>query len=113
MAALMRHVTTWWFKPIPRGRVAALRTLFYAFIFVDVFVTTSWVAQHAYVSTELYQPLFLGRVLPLPEPSESVVRGVQVALLVAAAIALTNKVPRLAGAAVAILYLVIILGGNL
>ncbi len=104
MGALTR-VKGWWFEPLPRGRIAALRTLFYAFIFVDVLITTSWVARHALVPTDLYQPLFLGRSLDLPLPTENFVRGVQIALLVAAALALTNRWPRLAGTAVFFLYL--------
>lgn len=101
----MGRVASWWFEPVPRGRVAVLRTLFYAFIFVDVFLTTSWVARHVVVESELYQPLFFGRVLPLPVPTPFVIRAVQVFLLVAAAVALSGKLPRLAGAAVFFLYL--------
>jgi hypothetical protein len=90
---------------MPRGRIAALRTLFYAFIFVDVLVTTSWVARHALVPGELYRPLFIGRLLNLPVPTDSFVVGVQICLLIAAAIALTNRFPRMAGTAVFVLYL--------
>jgi hypothetical protein len=98
-------LSSWWYEPVPRGRVAALRTILYAFIFVDVFVTTSWVSRHALVSTELYQPLFFGRILNLPVPTEALVYGVQAALLVAAAVAATGRFPRVAGAAVFLLYL--------
>ena len=102
---MMSRLRAWWFEPLPRGRVAALRTLFYAFVFIDVLVTTSWVAQHALVPGELYQPLFLGRLLNLPVPTETLVRTVQVLLLVAAGLALTNRWPRLTGTAVFFLYL--------
>ena len=105
MAAVMRRLSGWWFEPVPRGRVAVLRTLFYAFIFVDVLLTTSWVARHVVVETELYQPLFLGRVLPLPVPTPGLIRTVQILLLIAAAVALAGKLPRVAGAAVFFLYL--------
>lgn len=105
MGTLIGRVSSWWFPPIARGRVAALRTFLYAFIFVDVLMTTSWIARHAVVPSELYRPLFVGRVLPLPEPTEPIVQGVQVALLVAAAVAVSGRFPRLAGAAVAVLYL--------
>ena len=105
MGQIATRVGAWWFEPLPRGRVAALRTLFYAFIFVDVLVTTSWVAQHALVPGELYQPLFIGRLLDLPVPTETMVRTVQVFLLVAAALALTDRWPRVAGTAVFFLYL--------
>lgn len=94
----------WWFAPMPRGRVAALRTILYAFIFVDVFVTTRWVALHGVVPGELYRPLFLGNILPLPTPGPTMVPVVQVLLLAGAAIAATGRLPRAAGAAVAVLY---------
>jgi hypothetical protein len=68
-------------------------------------VTTSWVARHSLVPTELYQPLFIGRLLDLPVPTETFVKGVGIALLVAAALALSNRLPRLAGTAVFFLYL--------
>jgi hypothetical protein len=105
VGAVARRLAAWWFEPIARGRIAALRTLFYAFVFVDVFLTTSWVARHAYVSTDLYQPLFLGRLLSLPEPTEVFIRGVQILLVVAAAVALSGRFPRTAGTAVFVLYL--------
>ena len=105
MGSVIRAVSTWWFEPLPRGRIAALRTFFYAFIFVDVFATTSWVARHALVSPELYRPLFLGRTLNLPAPTETFVYVVQAALLVSAAIALTGRLPRAAGIVVFLLYL--------
>jgi hypothetical protein len=105
VASVMGRVSSWWFEPLPRGRVAVLRTLFYAFIYVDVFMTTSWVARHALVSPELYRPLFLGRVLNLPAPTETFVYAVQAALLVAAAVAMTGRSPRIAGAIVFFLYL--------
>jgi hypothetical protein len=79
--------------------------LFYAFIFIDVLVTTSWVAQHALVQGELYQPLFIGRLLNLPVPTEAFVRVTQLLLLMSAAVALSQRLPRLAGGAVFFLYL--------
>jgi Vitamin K-dependent gamma-carboxylase len=92
------------FPKVPRSRIAALRSILYAFIFVDVFLTTSWVQRHADVPQELYHPLWLARVLDLPEPTALIVRGVQVVLLVAAVIGITGKLPRLAGAVVFFSY---------
>jgi len=105
VARVREALASWWYEPLPRGRVAALRSILYAFIFVDVFVTTSWVSRHAVVSTELYQPLFFGRLLNLPVPTESLIYGVQAALLVAAGIAASGRLPRAAGFAVFVLYL--------
>jgi Vitamin K-dependent gamma-carboxylase len=94
----------WWFEPVARGRIAALRTALYLFIFVDVLVTTAWVARHATVPGELYEPLMVGRLLPLPVPGPVFVAVIEIALLVTAAIGATGKWPRAAGIAVAVLY---------
>lgn len=101
----LRAAARWWFSPLPRGRVAVFRTIVYLFIFVDVFITTSWVAGHGDLPGALYQPLFFGRVLPLPAPTPAVVTAVQVALLLGAAVAATGRWPRAAGFAVFALYL--------
>lgn len=95
----------WLFKPLPLGRVAAFRTIAYAFIFIDVTVTTSWVAQHGSLPGELYHPLFVGRLLSLPVPTPGMVGAVQIALLVSAAVALTGRWPRVAGTVVFLFYL--------
>ena len=87
----------WWFSPLPRGRVAALRTILYLFIFVDVLLTTSWVANHGAVPGELYEPVFIGRLLSLPTPGPLFVPIVQVGLLLCAALAATGRWPRLDG----------------
>lgn len=99
------RVVDWWFAPIVRGRIAALRIVVYGFIFVDVFLTTAWVARHAHLPGELYQPLFLARMMNLPTPTEALVVGVQILLLVSALIALTGRFSRLAGGAVFVTYL--------
>jgi hypothetical protein len=100
-----RTVTGWLFSPMPRGRIAALRTILYLWVFVDVFLTTSWVMQHNGLPTELYQPLWLGRWLPLPEPTAFVVTFVQLGLLVSAAIGATGRLPRIAGTAAFLFYM--------
>lgn len=94
----------WLFPPVARGRVAVLRTLIYSFIFIDVFLTTAWVSRHADVAGELYNPLFFGRVLPLPTPTPLVVTLTKTGVLIAAAIAVSGKFPRIAGAATFFLY---------
>ena len=100
----MTALREWWFEPVARGRIAWLRTALYLFIPVDVLVTTSWVAGHADVPGRLYQPLFIGRMLPLPVPTEALVHGLRVALLVTALVAATGRLPRLLGAVVFALY---------
>src|SRR5687767_3857680 len=93
-SSFMSRMNDWWFSPLPRGRVAALRTILYLFIFVDVLVTTSWVSDHGAVPGELYEPIFIGRLLSLPTPGPLFVSIVQVGLLLCAALAATGRWPR-------------------
>ncbi len=87
----------WWFASLPRGRIAALRVAVYSFIFIDVLVTNPWVMDHAAVPKDFYRPLFVGRLLPLPEPGPTLVPVVAVLLLATAAVAVTGRFPRAAG----------------
>jgi hypothetical protein len=95
----------WLTRPVPVGRVAALRTLAYLFVVFDLLVYTSWVYQRAGVSPELYAPLRISRMLHLPAPTAALVHVVFWALLVAAVAALTGRAPRLLGWLVLGLYL--------
>jgi hypothetical protein len=99
------RLVRWWFDPIPRGRVAALRTFVYAFVLADVFIVRPWVSIHGQLPVELYEPLFIARFLPLPAPTPLVVAVLQGALVVATLLALTGRWPRVAGAVVFFLYL--------
>ncbi|TFV50486.1 MFS transporter permease [Blastococcus sp. TF02A-35] len=98
-------VSGWFFRPVPLARIAVFRVIAYLFIPVDVFLTTAWVRAHAHVPTEWYQPLLIGRLLPLPTPTETVVTVVQWALVAAALAAATGRAPRLLGTAVFLLYM--------
>jgi hypothetical protein len=97
-------LTGWLFRPTPLGRIAALRTIAYLFVPVDVLLTTPWVVQHADVPGSLYQPLLIGRLLHLPTPG-GWVELLRWVLIAAAVVAATGRLPRLLGAAVAVLYL--------
>jgi hypothetical protein len=97
--------TRWLTAPVPLGRVAAFRTLVYLFVLADLLYFTAWVRAHADLPGELYQPLLIGRLLPFPTPTPALVYGVFAALLGTAAVAATGRLPRLAGGAVALLYL--------
>ncbi|HVE62208.1 MAG TPA: HTTM domain-containing protein [Mycobacteriales bacterium] len=94
----------WWFEPVPRARVAWLRTALYLFVPVDVLLTTSWVARHGDVPGDLYQPLYVGRLLPLPVPGPTFVQVLQVVLVIASVVAATGRLPRVLGTAVFVLY---------
>jgi len=97
-------LTRWLLRPAPLGRIAALRTVAYLFVPVDVLLTTPWVVQHADVPGSLYQPLLIGRLLHLPTPG-GWVELLRWLLVAAAVIAATGRLPRLLGAVVAALYL--------
>lgn len=105
MSTLVAAARSWWFPDISNARVAVFRTVAYLFIFVDVFLTTSWVSNHAVIPTELYQPLFIGRLLNLPEPTATFVITTKILLLVFAAAAAFGFKQRITGALVAVLYL--------
>jgi len=95
----------WWLtEAVPRGRVAAFRTLVYLYVAADLVIFTPWVRTHAAVPPELYQPLFVGRLLPLPTPTPLLVHTVFWVLLVTALLAATGRAHRLLGWAVFILY---------
>jgi hypothetical protein len=94
-----------WTRPVPLARIAVFRTIAYLFVPVDVFLTTAWVSAHADVPTAYYQPLVIGRLLPLPVPTPTVVLVVQWALVATALAAATGRAPRLLGSAVFLLYL--------
>ncbi|PWR05933.1 MFS transporter permease [Micromonospora acroterricola] len=95
----------WLTEAVPRGRVAAFRTLIYLFVAADLVVFTPWVRTRASVPGELYHPLLVGRVLPLPTPTPTLVAVIFWALLLLALLAATGRAPRLLGWAVCGLYL--------
>ncbi|MBF9127786.1 MFS transporter permease [Plantactinospora sp. S1510] len=94
----------WLTEPVPRGRVAAFRTLVYLFVVADLLVFTPWVRDKASIPGELYQPLFVGRLLPLPTPTPLLVNILFWALLLLALAAATGRAPRALGWAVFLLY---------
>jgi hypothetical protein len=102
---------SWWFPPIALGRVAALRVFAYLFIPFDVILTTSWIAEHKYVPTDWFRPVRLARLVHLPAPTYDGVLTVRALLLVAAVVAAVlalagaGRALRVAGVAVAVLYL--------
>ncbi|HLL09099.1 MAG TPA: hypothetical protein VK393_10640 [Nocardioidaceae bacterium] len=97
-------VGRWLFDPVPAARIAAFRTLVYGFVVVDLLVVSRWVWWKSDVSTELYQPLLVGRLLPLPAPTPLLVDAIFWLLLAAATVAATGRWPRLLGWTVFALY---------
>ncbi|MEH0937480.1 HTTM domain-containing protein [Micromonospora psammae] len=97
-------MTRWLTEAVPRGRVAAFRTLVYLFVAADLVVFTPWVRTRVSVPGELYQPLLVGRLLPLPTPTPALVAVLFWALLVLALLAATGRAHRLLGWSVFALY---------
>ncbi|GID16132.1 hypothetical protein Aru02nite_70210 [Actinocatenispora rupis] len=101
----MNRVARWFTAPVPLGRVAAFRTLVYLFVAADLVVFTPWVRMHADVPGSLYQPLLIGRLLPLPTPGYVLVTVTFWLLLALSLAAATGRAPRLLGWLVFALYL--------
>ncbi|MBA2274733.1 MAG: MFS transporter permease [Actinobacteria bacterium] len=95
----------WWYPRFPHRRAVMFRRIVYAFVIVDVLLTSFAVGWHGELPGELYQPLLIGRILPLPVPTPLSLYVIKAALLVASALALTRRMPRLYGIAVFVLYL--------
>ncbi|PYC69217.1 MFS transporter permease [Micromonospora arborensis] len=98
-------MSRWLTEAVPRGRVAAFRTLIYLFVAADLVIFTPWVRTRVSVPGDLYRPLLIGRLLPLPTPTETLVTVIFWALLVLALLAATGRAPRLLGWTVCALYL--------
>jgi hypothetical protein len=97
-------VTGWLTEAVPRGRIAAFRTLVYLFVAADLVIFTPWVRHHAGTPGDLYRPLLVGRLLHLPTPTPLLVHGIFWALIVLALAAATGRAPRLLGWTVFALY---------
>jgi hypothetical protein len=81
MGGPVSRVVGWLTEPVPRGRVAAFRTLVYVFVALDLVIFTPWVRAHASSPGDLYHPLLVGRLLSLPTPTPLLVHGIFWALL--------------------------------
>jgi len=101
----MAAVTAWLTAPVPRARVAWLRTLVYLFVAIDLLFVTPWVRHHDSVPGEMYRPLLIGRLLHLPVPTHALTELVYWVLLAAALVAASGRAPRLLGWTVFALYL--------
>ena len=98
------RLVAWLTEAVPRGRVAAFRTVVYLFVALDLVVFTPWVRPHGDLSTDLYHPLLIGRILPLPAPTKPLVEIVFWLLLVLSLAAASGRAPRALGWTVFALY---------
>jgi HTTM domain len=97
-------MTRWLFEPVPRARIAVFRAIVYLFVAADLVIFTPWVRAHGSVDGELYQPLWIARLLHLPTPTSLLVQSIFWVLLAASLIAAAGKAPRLLGWTVFALY---------
>ena len=104
MAPIVNRVTAWLTESVPKGRIAAFRTVIYVFVAADLTIFTPWVRAHANTPAELYQPLLVGRLLRLPTPGPALVWSIFWVLLALALAAATGRAPRALGWAVFLLY---------
>jgi Vitamin K-dependent gamma-carboxylase len=87
-----------WFLPsLPLARVAWLRVFVYAVVVLDVLVFTAFPIGHGGVPAELYQPLPFREWLHLPQPSPAYVQVLRVVIIGSALVAMTGRLPRIAG----------------
>lgn len=92
----------WLFPEVPLARVAWLRMLVYPFVVFDVLVNVTDPIPHGDVPADLYRPLVVRELLHLPIPSPVYVQVLRAVVLVAAVVAATGRLPRLAGWVVAL-----------
>jgi hypothetical protein len=97
-------VKKWLFEPVPKGRIAAFRTLVYVFVALDLLFFSAWIRSHGDLPGNLYQPLVIGRILPLPTPTHLIVNSIFWALIPLSLLAATGRAHRLLGWTVFVLY---------
>lgn len=97
MNSLSRSVNDFFFQPVALGRVAAMRFLAGLFVWIEWWAYKPFIIQHRFLSEELYQPLFIGRILPIPAPNYWIVTGTLVVMLASALPVMFGYRPRLFG----------------
>jgi hypothetical protein len=90
-------VNGFFFEPVPLGRVAAMRFLAGLYVWIEWWAYMPFIFRHRFVPEELYQPLFIGRVLPIPAPDYWIVTGTLVVMLAAATPMMFGYRPKLFG----------------
>ncbi len=93
-----------WFMPrLPLARVAVFRVVIYLFIIIDVLTISADVIPHGW-TPELYQPLWLARVLGIPPVSVLGARLLLAAIIVFSLLAAAGILQRISGWAVAVTF---------
>lgn len=104
MNRALRLLADWWSRPVPAARIAWLRLITYAFLWLDVFDFTGDVIAHGYGAADLYRPILLARLLHIPTPDPVTVQVLRVVILAGAVVAATGWRPRVFGTVVALAY---------
>ncbi|WP_205325724.1 hypothetical protein [Glycomyces sp. YM15] len=94
---MTRYVNGFFFTPVALGRVAAMRFLAGLFVWIEWWAYKPFIIQHRFLPEDLYQPLLVGRVLPIPAPNYWIVTGTLVVMLAAALPVMFGYRPRLFG----------------
>ncbi|HST80303.1 MAG TPA: hypothetical protein VLL08_01040 [Kineosporiaceae bacterium] len=96
---------SWLFSPVPLARVALLRRAVYLFVIIDVVYLHTSGYYHGWSDPVWYQPLWMGKLLHLPAASVPLVELLRWGSALTAVLALTGRLPRLTGWAVAIAWI--------
>jgi hypothetical protein len=104
VAAMTTRLVGWLLAPVPKGRIAAFRTVIYTFVALDLVFFSGWVRSHASAPGDLYKPLLIGRLLHLPTPDSLLVNVIFWLMLPATLAAATGRLHRVLGWTVFILY---------
>ncbi|GAB3685326.1 HTTM domain-containing protein [Angustibacter aerolatus] len=94
----------WLFAPAPLERVALLRLCVFAFVIVDVVVLHTSGYYHGWADPAWYVPLQAGQLLHLPAASVLLVEVLKWGSVGCALVAMTGRLPRISGWAVAICW---------
>ncbi|THV38537.1 HTTM domain-containing protein [Glycomyces buryatensis] len=97
MTTLRTATRNWFFPPTALGRVAAMRFLAGVFLMVEWWAYMPYIFMHRFVPEELYQPLMIGRLLPIPAPNYWIVTGTLIVILASALPMMFGYKPRLFG----------------
>jgi hypothetical protein len=100
--AATTHRTGWLFTPVPLARLALLRRAVFLFVVVDVLKLHTSGYYHGWADPVWYEPLVMGRLLHLPAAGVPLVEVLRWGTVLAALAALSGRLPRLLGWAVAV-----------
>lgn len=105
MTRAVTAVRDWWFRPEPLARLAALRTLVFIYVPIDLFTRTAQVVPASYGSPGLYKPVKLLELIRQPMPSPWFAQTLRVLVIVASLVAATGMFRLAAGWIAALAYL--------